>query len=91
MVKFVKPKFRVDVVCNQISVSNLKICLTGTMLFGLGIHFCLGAPLARLEGEIAFNTLLRRLPDLQLATEELKWVPSTAFRALMNLPVAFAV
>jgi cytochrome P450 len=61
------------------------------LAFGLGIHFCLGAPLARLEGEIAFNTLLRRLPDLQLATEELKWVPSTAFRALMELPVAFAV
>jgi cytochrome P450 len=61
------------------------------LAFGLGIHFCLGAPLARLEGEIAFNTLLRRLPDLRLANEELNWVPSTAFRALLELPVTFAV
>src|ERR1019366_1438669 len=61
------------------------------LAFGLGIHFCLGAPLARLEGEVAFNTLLRRLPDLQLGTEELQWVTSTAFRALVELPVTFAV
>jgi cytochrome P450 len=60
------------------------------MAFGLGIHFCLGAPLARLEGEVAFNTLLRRLPDLQLATEEVEWTPSIAFRGLMELPVSFA-
>jgi cytochrome P450 len=60
------------------------------MAFGLGIHFCLGAPLARLEGEIAFNTLLRRLPDIQLATEEVEQVPSTVFRGLMELPVSFA-
>jgi cytochrome P450 len=60
------------------------------MAFGLGIHFCLGAPLARLEGEIAFNTLLRRLSDVQLATEEVEQVPSTVFRGLMELPISFA-
>ena len=60
------------------------------MAFGLGIHFCLGAPLARLEGEIAFNTLLRRLPDIQLATEEVEQVPGTVFRGLMELPISFA-
>ncbi len=60
------------------------------MAFGLGIHFCLGAPLARLEGEIAFNTLLRRLPDIQLATEEVEQVPSTVFQGLLELPISFA-
>src|SRR5439155_21995889 len=43
--------------------------------FGLGTHFCLGAPLARLEGQIAINTLLRRVPELQLAVApaKLRW------------------
>ena len=59
--------------------------------FGHGIHYCLGAPLARLEGEIALGTLLRRLPDLRLgvAPEALTWRPSLALRGLVKLPVAF--
>lgn len=57
--------------------------------FGLGIHFCLGAPLARVEGEIAFNTLVKRFPKLHLATEEVEWQPSLVFRGLKQLPVAF--
>jgi cytochrome P450 len=59
--------------------------------FGRGSHYCLGAPLARLEGEIALSTLLRRLPGLRLAVprEELSWRPVPLFRALASLPVAW--
>jgi cytochrome P450 len=56
---------------------------------GLGIHFCLGAALARLEGQITFTTMLRRFPDLRLATETLEWQEHPTFRGLKSLPVAF--
>ncbi|MGF9966456.1 cytochrome P450 family protein [Bacillus rhizoplanae] len=60
------------------------------LAFGTGIHHCLGAPLARLEGQIAFGTLLQRLPNLRLAIkpEELIYNYSK-FRSLANLPVVF--
>ncbi len=59
--------------------------------FGKGIHFCLGAPLARLEGQIALGTLLRRMPQLRLAAdpEELTWRASIGLRGLKHLPVRF--
>jgi cytochrome P450 PksS len=59
--------------------------------FGQGIHFCLGAPLARLEAQIAINTLLRRIPDLQLrdSVESLRWSSSLILRGLETLPVVF--
>jgi len=60
------------------------------MAFGQGVHFCLGAPLARLETEIAFNTLLRRLHAPRVATEDLEWMPSLVFRGLRELPIVFA-
>ena len=55
--------------------------------FGMGIHFCIGAPLVRLEAEIAFETLLRRFPGLSLATEHLHWQEHPIFRGLKSLPV----
>jgi pimeloyl-[acyl-carrier protein] synthase len=57
--------------------------------FGFGIHFCLGAPLARLEGQIALGTVLRRLPRLALATERPEWRESQVLRGLKALPVSF--
>jgi cytochrome P450 len=57
--------------------------------FGMGIHFCLGAPLARLEGQIAINTLVRRFPKLALATDRPNYRQSLTLRGLTSLPVAF--
>ncbi len=57
--------------------------------FGHGIHFCLGAPLARLEAQVAFPTLLRRLSGLQLASATLTWRPTLNVRGLTALPVTF--
>lgn len=59
--------------------------------FGSGIHFCLGAPLARLEGAIAINTLLRRLPNLELAVsaDQLEWNESILIHGMKAMPVAF--
>ena len=57
--------------------------------FGFGIHFCLGAPLARLEGQIALGTLLGRMPKLRLATSTLEWRESSTLRGLKRLPITF--
>jgi cytochrome P450 len=54
--------------------------------FGAGIHFCLGAPLARLEMQIAFATILRRMPHLELLAEP-EWKPTYIIRGLKSLPV----
>jgi cytochrome P450 len=59
------------------------------LAFGFGIHFCVGAPLARLEGPIAIGTLLRRLPGLRLARETVEWQPHGLLRGLATLPVRF--
>jgi len=62
---------------------------SGHVAFGHGIHHCLGAPLARLEGEIAFRALLARFPELSLAVDpaELRWRPSSLIHGLERLPV----
>lgn len=59
--------------------------------FGLGMHYCLGAPLARLEGFIGLRTILQRLPGIRLAVpvEELTWRPSIITFALEKLPVRY--
>ena len=58
--------------------------------FGKGIHVCLGAPLARVEGQVAFATLFRRYPELRLAvpSEEVRW-GSSFLRGFARLPVLF--
>ncbi|MFD6434739.1 cytochrome P450 [Streptomyces venezuelae] len=63
----------------------------GHMAFGYGIHHCLGAPLARMQGAIAFRTLLERCPGLALDAdpETLSWRPSLMLRGLHQLPVTF--
>lgn len=59
--------------------------------FGYGIHFCIGAPLARLECEIAINSILKRLPDLELDSKanSPEWRASTIIRGLKTFPVIF--
>ncbi|CAG7624531.1 cytochrome P450 [Paenibacillus allorhizosphaerae] len=60
------------------------------LAFGKGIHLCLGAPLARLEGQIAFGTLLQRLPNLRLSIEPEQLVYNySTLRSLASLPVNF--
>jgi len=59
------------------------------LAFGWSSHFCFGAPLARMEGQIAFETILRRLPNLQLAPGPLTWRDNSGLRGLTALPVTF--
>jgi cytochrome P450 len=57
------------------------------LAFGWGIHFCLGAPLARLEAALAFRSLLERVPSLAIADPDPRWRPWLFFRALEELRV----
>jgi cytochrome P450 len=57
--------------------------------FGSGVHHCLGATLARVEGQEVFKALAERFPNLHLETEDLTYQPSIAFRSLKTLPVAW--
>jgi cytochrome P450 PksS len=61
------------------------------LAFGLGPHFCLGAPLARLEGQIAIATLLRRFPELRstVPPDRLRWRSGLLLRGVESLPVGF--
>ncbi|MCH8930355.1 MAG: cytochrome P450, partial [Proteobacteria bacterium] len=57
------------------------------LAFGLGPHFCLGSPLARLELEILFSKLLQRFPDIQLLDEQPRYRTGLVFRGLRQLRV----
>ena len=57
------------------------------LAFADGIHHCLGATLSRVEGQIAINTLVQRLPDLKLHTDSLEWRKNISLRGLKALPV----
>jgi cytochrome P450 len=59
------------------------------LAFGWAGHFCFGAPLARVEAHIAFETMLRRLPDLHLRSGPLRWRPNLGLRGLTELPVGW--
>ncbi|MGH3056336.1 MAG: cytochrome P450, partial [Gaiellaceae bacterium] len=58
------------------------------LAFGKGVHFCLGAALGRLEGQVIIPKILRRFPDLTLVRDDLAWRPSMVTRQLAELPVA---
>ncbi|MEY8752597.1 cytochrome P450 family protein [Alkalicoccobacillus gibsonii] len=61
------------------------------LAFGFGMHMCLGAPLARVEGDVAFTTLLKRLPNVELSIppEKVKWQFTLSTQGLSSLPVSF--
>jgi cytochrome P450 len=72
-------------------VFNITRNQTKHVPFGHGVHYCLGAPLARLEGAIAINALIHRAPHLRLAVEDrdLEWSDSIVFRGLKTFPIKF--
>ncbi len=61
------------------------------LAFGYAAHFCFGAPLARLEGQIVFDALLRRFPEITLEPGPLAWRTNLGLRGLKSLPVSFGV
>jgi cytochrome P450 len=69
---------------------NLQRTVHRHLAFGQGSHFCLGAPLAHLEIEIALQTLLERFPTLRLGMTTPAWQSSLVFRRLKELPVVFS-
>ena len=60
------------------------------LAFGDGTHRCLGGSLARIQAEIAINSLLQKLPELKLASDKLEWRKNLALRGLKTLPVTFS-
>jgi hypothetical protein len=68
---------------------DLQRSVGQTATFGFGIHYCLGAALARQEGQVALSTLWERLPTLALATDQLEWQPTVAVRGVTRLPITW--
>ena len=71
---------------------DLRRDTSGHLAFGHGIHYCLGASLARMEAEVALGALLARFPGLSVAVppEELRWRPDSLMNGLESLPVRLA-
>jgi len=61
------------------------------LAFGAGPHYCFGAPLGRMEANIAFRTLMERVSDVNLASDRLVWRDNTGLRGLTELPLSFAL
>ena len=59
------------------------------LAFAYGIHYCAGAPLARLEGQITINTILRRLKNMHVEVDGIQREPSLIMRGLTALPISF--
>jgi cytochrome P450 len=59
------------------------------LAFGVGIHYCLGAALARLEGQLAIPRLVRRFPNLAVTVDAPEWREHVVLRGLTTLPVSF--
>jgi pimeloyl-[acyl-carrier protein] synthase len=74
-------------VFNQPERLDIRRKQAGNLSFGRGIHYCLGAPLARLEARIAFEALLRRFSHIRLATDQPPFKNNLALRGLKALPV----
>ncbi|GAC1398970.1 MAG: cytochrome P450 [Ktedonobacteraceae bacterium] len=70
---------------------HLDICRPDNrhVAFAWASHFCFGAPLARIEGQIAFETVLRRMPNLKLHTDKVIWRENLGLRGIISLPVTF--
>ncbi|MEU8777693.1 cytochrome P450 [Streptomyces sp. NPDC048606] len=73
----------------EADVFDIRRAPQGHLAFGHGLHFCIGAPLARMEGRIAIRTLLERFPDLAAdpAGGPLDWLPGSLMRGVSRLPV----
>lgn len=69
---------------NQLNLSRLN---NQHLAFSAGIHFCIGAQLARLEGQIAIQKLVQTFPKMKIATERPQWASTFGFRGLTTLPV----
>jgi cytochrome P450 PksS len=68
---------------------DIRRAPTRHVAFAYGLHFCLGAPLARLEGQLTFDILLRRFPGLALTSAEPRWKPMIFLRGLESLFVTW--
>ena len=87
-----KPHPQLDAEFARHDIESLDITRPNVkpLSFGGGIHFCLGAQLARIEAEIAISTLLRRLPDLRLDdADNPEWRPTFVLRGLKRLPASW--